>query len=218
MMGYRLVTVNEIRRGARWNEERLKELTGGEKIAARFMRQDFFEYRPQFKLMISGNHKPTLRSTGVAIRRRLHLIPFTASIAKDDRIKDYWRVLVDEERDGILAWMVDGYHDWQREGLNPPQSVVDATEQYIADQDVVGRWITECCIERKASQTRSKELFGSWRSRCEANGEHAGTNKYLTQSLQERGFDGPQHGNKGSFFKGLELATAGEAKSVSDDV
>ena len=85
LRGARLVTAVETEEGRRWAESKIKALTGGDKIAARFMRQDFFEYTPQFKLLIAGNHKPGLRSVDEAIRRRLHLIPFTVTIPAEER-------------------------------------------------------------------------------------------------------------------------------------
>src|SRR6185437_4865978 len=112
LRGARLVTATETEEGRRWAESRIKTLTGGDKIAARFMRQDFFEFLPQFKLVIAGNHKPGLRSVNEAIRRRFNLIPFTVTIPADERdemLSDRLR----EEWPGILAWMVEGCVDWQ---------------------------------------------------------------------------------------------------------
>src|SRR5262249_3002281 len=83
--GARLVTAVETEEGRRWAESRIKALTGGDKIAARFMRQDFFEYLPQFQLIIAGNHKPGLKSVDEAIRRRFNLIPFTVTIPPGER-------------------------------------------------------------------------------------------------------------------------------------
>ena len=85
LRGARLVVAIETEEGRRWSEAKLKALTGGDKITARFMRQDFFEFTPKFKLMVAGNHKPSLRSVDEAIRRRLHLIPFTVTIPPEDR-------------------------------------------------------------------------------------------------------------------------------------
>src|SRR5262249_34565131 len=88
LMGARLVTASETQKGRRWDEAKVKTLTGGDKIAARFMRGDFFEYAPQFKLVISGNHKPSLRNVDEAIRRRFHLVPFTVTIPEQERDRD----------------------------------------------------------------------------------------------------------------------------------
>jgi putative DNA primase/helicase len=122
LRGARLVRATETEEGRRWAESRIKQLTGGDTVAARFMRQDFFEYRPQFKLIIAGNHKPSLRSVDEAIRRRFHLIPFAVTIPPEERDSD----LADKlkaEWPGILAWMIEGCVEWQAECLRPPAAV-----------------------------------------------------------------------------------------------
>ena len=115
LRGARLVTAVETEEGRRWDESKIKALTGGDMIAARFMRQDFFEYRPQFKLVIAGNHKPGLRSVDEAIRRRFHLIPFNVTIPEGERDLELAEKLR-AEWPGILAWMIEGCLDWQRQG------------------------------------------------------------------------------------------------------
>jgi putative DNA primase/helicase len=99
------------------------------------MRQDFFEYLPQFKLVIAGNHRPALRAVDEAIRRRLHLIPYTITIPPED-----WDETLTEclkaEWPGILAWMIEGCLRWQSEGLNPPKAMLEATAEYLAAEDV----------------------------------------------------------------------------------
>src|SRR5262249_60312371 len=124
--GARLVTAVETEEGRRWAESRIKALTGGDKIAARFMRQDFFEYLPQFKLIIAGNHKPGLRSVDEAMRRRFNLIPFTVTIPPEERDEQLPEKLK-AELPGILAWMIRGCTDWLERGLAPPQLVTEAT-------------------------------------------------------------------------------------------
>jgi putative DNA primase/helicase len=116
----RLVTATETEEGRRWAESRIKKLTGGDKVAARFMRQDFFEYRPAFKLIIAGNHKPSLRSVDEAIRRRFHLIPFSITIPPEERDPDLAEKLKDE-RPAILAWLIEGCLEWQTVGLKAVQ-------------------------------------------------------------------------------------------------
>lgn len=119
-MALRFAAVHKDRSQRRFSA--IKTLTGGDKIAARFMRQDFFEYVPQFKLLIAGNHKPSLRSVDEAMRRRFHLIPFTVTIPAEqrditlgDRLKEEWP--------GILSWAIDGCLDWQQKRLAPPKAV-----------------------------------------------------------------------------------------------
>jgi putative DNA primase/helicase len=121
LRGARLVIATETEAGRHWAESRLKELTGGERIPARFMHKDFFEYLLQFKPWISGNHRPRLRSVGVAMRRRVRMIPFLVTIPQEecdpqlaDKLKD--------ERPGILQWMIDGCLEWQERGLAAPES------------------------------------------------------------------------------------------------
>jgi putative DNA primase/helicase len=126
LRGARLVTANKTEEGRRWAESRIKTLTGGDKISARFMRQDFFEYIPQFKLIIAGNHKPGLRSVDEAIRRRFNLIPFTVTIPPEQRDENLGEKLK-AELPGILAWMIQGCLDWQERGLDPPAIITDAT-------------------------------------------------------------------------------------------
>ena len=144
LRGARIVTSIETEQGSRWAESKLKALTGGDKITARFMRQDFFEFIPQFKLLIVGNHKPSIRNVDEAMRRRLHMIPFTVTIPpakRDRRLPD--RLLA--ERDGILAWALRGCLEWQETGLRPPEAVMAATEDYFEAEDALGRWIEERC-------------------------------------------------------------------------
>jgi P4 family phage/plasmid primase-like protien len=131
LRGARLVTATETEAGRYWNESRLKALTGGDMISARYMRGDFFQFAPTFKLMISGNYRPSLRNIDEAIRRRLHLIPFTVTIPPDERDPD----LPDKmkaEWPGILQWMVDGCTDWRECGLAPPEAVTKATSRNMA--------------------------------------------------------------------------------------
>lgn len=84
LRGARLVIAQEIAKGRRWDEAKIKTLTGGDPISARYMRQDFFEFMPQFKLLIAGNHKPSLSGVDQAMRRRLHLVPFTVTIPANE--------------------------------------------------------------------------------------------------------------------------------------
>jgi putative DNA primase/helicase len=144
LRGARLVTATETEAGRHWAESRLKELTGGEKIAARFMNQNFFEFQPAFKPHLSGNHKPRLRSVGLAMRRRVSLIPFAVTIPEAERDPHLLEKLK-AERPGILQWIIDGCLDWQEMGLAPPDAVAAATDAYFASEDGFADWIAERC-------------------------------------------------------------------------
>jgi len=111
LQGARLVTAAETEDGRRWAESKLKALTGGDRIAARFMRQDFFEFVPQFKLIVVGNHKPGLGTVDEAVRRRFNLLPFTLTIPAAERDAELAEKL-SKEWSGILQWMVDGCLSW----------------------------------------------------------------------------------------------------------
>jgi len=170
LVGARLVTAVETEEGKGWAEAKIKQLTGGDKISARFMRQDFFDFTPVFKLIIAGNHKPSLQSVDEAIRRRFHLIPFLVTIPKDER-DDMLAEKLKTEWPGILAWIIDGCLAWQREGLNPPPAVLNATTAYFDAEDVMGAWLVEACFREPDAWEKSTVLFGSYKDWAERAGE-----------------------------------------------
>ena len=187
LRGARLVTATEMEEGRRWAEAKIKQLTGGDMIAARFMRQDFFEYRPAFKLVVAGNHRPSLRSVDEAIRRRFHLIPFSVTIPADERDAELADKLK-REWPGILKWMIGGCLEWQEKRLRTPCAVIEATEAYLSAEDAIGAWIEDKCERDPNVWTPSAHLFASWSAWATAAGEHVGTKKKLTQALETRGF------------------------------
>jgi putative DNA primase/helicase len=187
LRGARFVTAIETEDGARWAESKIKSLTGGDKIAARFMRCDFFEFVPEFKLVIAGNHKPGLRSVDEAIRRRLHLVPFTVTIPQNERDPKLGEKLR-AEFGGILTWAILGCLAWQQDGLNPPAIVRNATKDYLAAEDAIGRWLEDRCITEEACWTTGAALFSDYKAWSERTGERATSQKRLTQALEGRGF------------------------------
>jgi putative DNA primase/helicase len=187
LRGARLVTATETERGRKWAESKIKALTGGDKITARFMRQDFFDYEPQFKLMIAGNHKPGLSGVDEAIRRRIHLIPFVVTVPADERDKDLEAKLLGE-RCGILNWAIEGCLEWQRIGLDPPPAVLAATEEYLLEQDAVQRWLDECFEVGPDLRETNDQITLSWESWAKRNGEEVGSNRALFAELRKRGF------------------------------
>ena len=211
LRGARLVTATETEEGRRWAESRIKQLTGGDTVAARFMRQDFFEYRPQFKLIIAGNHKPSLRSVDEAIRRRFHLIPFAVTIPADERDSDLTEKLK-AEWPGILAWLIDGCLEWQAQGLRPPKAVLEATAAYLSAEDAIASWIDDKCEVDAKSWTSSSELFASWSAWADAAGEQTGSQKRLTQTLESRGFHRHKM-NRGQGLYGLSVKVEDAAGS-----
>ncbi len=188
LRGARFVTAIETEQGRRLNESKVKAITGGDKISARFMRQDFFEFFPQFKPVIVGNHKPAIRNIDEAMKRRMHMIPFTVTIPperRDGRLTD--KLLA--ERDGILAWAVAGCLAWQREGLNPPACVQDATQEYFESEDALGRWLDERCVRTANAKSLTSELFTDWKQWAEASGEFIGSQRRFSDLLITRGLE-----------------------------
>ncbi len=203
LRGARLVTAVETEEGRRWNEAKIKAMTGGDTISARFMRQDFFDYVPQFKLAIAGNHKPSLQSVDEAIRRRFNLVPFTVTINKAERDPQLAEKLK-AEWPGILQWMIDGCVQWQAQGLAAPEAVTKATDEYLAAEDVITAWLDESVVRDPNAWEATKALFASWKASAEKAGEYIGTMKRLAQNLSDRGFvPDRRHGGRG--FKGIKL-------------
>jgi len=205
LRGARLVVAQETQKGRRWDETKIKALTGGDKITARFIRQDFFDYDPTFKLFIVGNHKPRLHSVDEAMRRRLLLVPFTVQIPSTERDPHLLHKLK-PERPAILRWCIDGCLEWQRIGLTPPAIVQDATAAYFADQDTLQQWLDDCTEDGgPAAFTRSADLFASWKSWCEDRNWQAGSAMALSEALIDRGFEKGRDGNGHRGFRRLTV-------------
>ena len=186
LMGARLVTAHETEEGAKWAEAKLKALTGGDKITAQFMRQDYFDYVPAFKLAITGNHKPGLQSVDEAMRRRLNLIPFNVTIPKENR-DPYLAEKLKAEWPGILTWMIDGCLLWQEEGrLNPPQAVITATDEYLESEDAIATWIADRCELNASYEDTTAELFKSWKAWAELMRENIGSARAFSNKLVSR--------------------------------
>jgi putative DNA primase/helicase len=188
LRGARVVSVSETEDGKRWAETRIKQVTGDDPITARFMRQDFFTYKPQFKLHVSGNHRPSLNSVDKAIRRRIKLIPFEVIIPEDKRDNNLANKLK-TEWSGILALMIQGCLEWQKHGLKVPEKAQLATDDYLDSEDKIGNWIFECIDTSDVNHyTSSTDLFKSWERWSQANGEWTGSSKLLIKTLQDRGY------------------------------
>ena len=212
LRGARLVTSQETEEGRYWAENKIKALTGGDPITARFMRQDFFTYTPTFKLVIAGNHRPALRGVDEAIRRRFHLIPFTVTIAKPDRdLPDKLRA----EWPGILAWMIEGCLAWQRQGLNPPAAVRDATAAYLSDEDALAKWIEDCCVTGRQHWCASTLLWTSWQGWATRANERVGSRKTFIAALEGHGFL-PERTKSMRGFAGIDLIESEKPRHFSE--
>lgn len=186
LAGARLVTASETQAGKRWDEQKVKSLTGGDPIKARFMRQDNFTFYPAFKLVFIGNHKPEVRDVDTAMRRRIQMVPFTTQPAVIDQ--DLPEKLK-AEFPAILAWAIEGCLLWQRDGLAPPPIVKAATEEYFSDEDALGRWLREHTELDPNATATTQALFNSWREWTNKTGEYTGTMKRFSAGLVARRFE-----------------------------
>lgn len=204
LVGARLVTAVETEEGKRWNEARIKALTGRDRIRARFMRENSFEFDPQFKLVIAGNHAPHLRNVDEAMRRRLHIIPFTTPVPMDER-DDTLAEKLRAEYPQILAWMIEGALMWREAKLGRPEQIANAVDTYLESEDTFGEWLQEC-TQRGSELDRclSGGAYKNYRSWADGSGEHVMSQKRFVQALKERGFD-TKRANGKRYISGLSL-------------
>ncbi len=208
LVGARLVTASETSAGKRWDEARIKSLTGGEPVTARFMRQDNFTFPPQFKLIFIGNHRPEVREVDKAMRRRIQMVPFTVTPARRDNDLP---AKLREEWPAILAWMIEGCLAWQRDGLAPPAVVLASTEEYFSQEDGIGRWMEDRCILDADAALSTQELFRSWVEWANENREYVGSLKRFSGALVSRKVERWQEPKTRRMgFAGIRLAPLNE--------
>jgi putative DNA primase/helicase len=202
LKGARLVTASETEEGRAWAEVRINQVTGGDKIAARFMKQDFFEFKPQFKLTGIANHKPVLRNVNDALRRRIRLAPF---IHKPPAVNKALEAELRTEWPGILRWMIEGCLDWQMHGLIQPAVVTQATEAYFQEQDTFRQWIGDRCEEGADKSDTFASLFGSWRIYAVQQGEEPASAKRFSAALQRSDYEPFRNTEGRSCWRGLKV-------------
>ena len=204
LVGARFVAASEASDGRRLDEELVKRITGGDRMAARFMNHDWFEFYPVLKLWLAVNHKPTIRGTDLGIWRRIHLIPFAVTVPPDKQDRALVKKLL-AEAPGILAWAVRGCLSWQKIGLKPPQVVLDATAAYRSEMDTIGRFLEECCTVAKGAQASAKMLYEAYKLWCGENGEREQTQNRLGATLGERGYLRERDSRGAKVWRGIGL-------------
>ncbi|TMH34905.1 MAG: hypothetical protein E6H66_08975 [Betaproteobacteria bacterium] len=187
LAGARFVSAIETEDGKRLAEAMVKAMTGGDRIVARFLHREFFEFQPQFKVWLATNHKPAIRGTDNAIWRRIRLIPFAVTIPEAERDKDLLAKLT-AELPGLLAWAVQGCIAWQQDGLQSPEPVRAATASYREDMDRLGQWIIERCIVDPFARVKASAAFADYRKWSDERGEHPMTMTAFGTNVTERGF------------------------------
>jgi P4 family phage/plasmid primase-like protien len=194
--GARFISVMEFEDRAPLNERLVKQLTGGDAVQARFMRGEFFDFRPQGTLWVSTNHRPIIKGTDDGIWRRFLLVPFLVRIEEADRDPHLGERLR-EELPGVLVRLVEGAVAWQLEGLNPPTSVLNATRAYRDESDLVGAFLDDSCDLDASASTTKRDLFSAYQEWARATGNHPWSMSALGRELRQReqlGLDETRHG------------------------
>ena len=215
LFGKRFVACVETEASRKLAESTVKTLTGGEKIMARRMREDFWEFEPTHKLILCTNHKPIVAGNDHAIWRRLLLVPFTQRFEGsqiDKRLPDKLR----DERAGILAWLVRGCLDWQQHGLNPPEAVSTATDEYRCGEDIIGRFVRDNCQNIRNGAVRFAELFTRLEKWTEDTGDFCPSKRKVGAWLLEQGY--PAFSANGRHYRGLVLRTENDQTESTERV
>ena len=206
MMGKRFVSAQESREGAALAESLVKWLTGGDRVRARLLYENSYEFDPAHKIWLATNHKPVVRGTDPAFWSRIKLIPFEVSFeGREDRTLK--QTLLDE-LPGILAWAVEGCIQWQREGLNFPESVVRATQEYRHESDQVARFVQDCCVVGDFAQAKARPLYGAYRKWAEESGEAILSETAFGSRVGER--FRKVHKETGGMYTGIGLRAEGQ--------
>jgi putative DNA primase/helicase len=195
LFGRRFVATVEIDQGKRLAESLTKQLTGGDTVNARWMKQDFFQFAPTFKIVLVANYKPVIQGTDKAIWRRVKLVPWEVEIPDDEKDKNLLEKLK-AELSGILTWAIQGCLDWQEYGLMEPEEVRKATEKYQAEQDSVAGFIRECCFVHRDAKAKASKLFEAYQS---WSGDKLMKLYDFGQRLRDKGYQS-KRGHGGSYF------------------
>lgn len=202
--GKRLVVASETGEGGTLAEAQVKQLTGGDRIAARRMRQDFFEFDPTHQIVLATNHKPRVTGTDEGIWRRLRLVPFAVTVPEKDRDPGLPAKLA-TEAPGILNWCLAGLRAYRAGGLPHPEAIRAATLEYRSASDQVGEFLDECTMPVPGHRLRVSDLYTAYSQWSRDSGEHAMSKRTFGQRLGERGFRSSR-GNGGTrFWVGLRV-------------
>lgn len=187
LKGLRMVAADELPEGRGFNETLLKALTGEQKVRARFLHREFFDFRPQFALWMMGNHKPRLRGTDEAVWDRVRLIPFDARIPEAERDLEL-KAKLEAEADGILSWAVDGLREYREHGLGKSERVARAVAAYREENDLLGRFVHERTERADTPETPARQLYQAFRAwAIEAGEPRPMSETSFGRSMTERG-------------------------------
>lgn len=204
LAGRRLVVATEIEQGRRLNESKVKEITGGDTLTARYMRGEWFDFRPLFKVMMAGNHLPRIHGADHGIWRRIRVINFGVTIPEAEQDRGLPEKLRDE-LPGILTWAVDGAQQWYSDGLQTPAAIVQAGEHYRSSEDIFGQFIAERCTVAAHSKEPLKDLTHAFNTWADANSERTTSSRNLGAWLEERGYAKRRGAGNAVEVQGLRL-------------
>ncbi|MGM2787488.1 phage/plasmid primase, P4 family [Bacillus cereus group sp. Bce018] len=213
--GARFVSAVESEEGQQLSEALVKQITGGEKMSARFLRQEYFEFTPEFKVFFTTNHKPIVKGSDEGIWRRIMLIPFTVTIPKD-KIDYNLPDKLAKEMPGILRWAVEGCMKWQAEGLRAPEAVKVANAEYREDMDILGPFIDENCVLHSNAKVEAKVLYENYTKWCYQNNELDLKNRAFYRQLEVRGYKKEKGAKNKTFIYGITLNEFAGANLFSD--
>lgn len=205
LQGRRLVVVSETGETGRLDDEQVKALTGGDRITARRMRMDFYQFDPTHLLVMQTNHKPRVTGTDEGIWRRLRLIPFVVTIPpekRDARLPEKLQA----ELPGILTWALDGWRKYQSEGFITPAAVTAATSEYRDASDQIGAFVMESCEVGDCFTATAAELYRTYSTWCDEAGERPRTQREFGMRLSERGFEQVRTGSSRR-WRGLSVSS-----------
>ncbi len=203
MHSARLVVASELPKGKTWDEAVVKDLTGGDRMTARFMRGDFFDFDPQLTLMIAGNDKPSFRGVDEAIRARVLLVPFNVKIPVEKRDKDLLEKLL-AEAPAILRWAIDGAVLWQKRGLDAPAAVLAASKEYFDAEDTLGKFLGDETTANPNAFVTGADLHQRFVRWMETQGLPPWTALTLKRELKNRGW-AEHNRNHGRGFSGMQM-------------
>lgn len=203
LVGARFVSAVEPEENRTLSESLIKQLTGDDRVTARFLFKEFFEFLPSFKIILAANHKPNINGVDHGIWRRVKLVPFTVTIPEAERDKDL-RLKLREEQAGILRWAVEGCLMWQHGGLKAPPEVTAATDDYRSEMDVMGEFIDAVCEVGEAHRTKAGDLHTAYASWAEDTGNDSLTAKALAVKLTAKGFVAKKSGGQ-RYWVGMRL-------------
>lgn len=221
LRGARLVTAIETNEGRQFDEAKIKEMTGGDVVTARFLRKEFFEFKPEFKLILATNHRPQITGADDGIWRRIRLLPFNARFWNPDkrgqsgpkhlRADKLMPEKLQAELSGILNWALQGCLDWQRGGLPESRVVAEATAEYRAESDIVERFLSECCVRNAGISTPNLTLFDAFERWAERQRLHL-SQKEFSQRLKRKGFENKRGTGGARVWLGIGLLASPHLK------